>query len=137
MIPTNKKLILINNNIVKQVKSKVSVWPSSYATGKVNKEYKKLYNNNNKRKNAMGDVNNEGYYKKGSSNSLFLTPGIRNCLSLVYGEKIIKDPFRFGKERKKFEMNFSQSIKKMVSDTSSKKKTIPNNVNIIRWYKNN
>ena len=37
------------------------------------------------------------FYKPGTENSLYLTRPIRKCESLVYGPKIIYDPFRFGK----------------------------------------
>ena len=40
------------------------------------------------------------FYKPGAVNSLYLTQPIRNCESLVYGEKIIRSPFRFGKGNK-------------------------------------
>ena len=39
------------------------------------------------------------FYKPGAVNSLYLTQPIRNCESLVYGEKILKSPFRFGKRK--------------------------------------
>jgi hypothetical protein len=41
----------------------------------------------------------ESFYKDGTPNSLNLTPGIRNCESVVYGEKNLS---RFGKKSKKF-----------------------------------
>ena len=40
------------------------------------------------------------FYKPGAVNSLYLTRPIRNCESLVYGEKILKSSFRFGKANK-------------------------------------
>ena len=42
----------------------------------------------------------KSFYKPGAVNSLYLTQPIRNCESLVYGEKIIRSPFRFGKGNK-------------------------------------
>jgi len=50
------------------------------------------------------------FYKPGAVNSLYLTRPIRNCESLVYGEKIIRSPFRFGKK------NIFKLIKSVKSD---------------------
>jgi len=51
------------------------------------------------------------FYKPGAVNSLYLTRPIRNCESLVYGEKIIRSPFRFGKAN-----TIVKSIKSVIRD---------------------
>ena len=73
-VPTNKKLY---SKVLKSVKSRVKVWPSAYASGQVVRQYKR----------------EGGTYKFG--NSLFLTPKIKGCLSLIYGDKVLS---RFGKK---------------------------------------
>ena len=78
-VPTDKKLY---SKVLNSVKSRVKVWPSAYASGQVVRQYKK----------------EGGKYTYKFGNSLFLSPKIKGCLSLIYGDKKLS---RFGKAKKK------------------------------------
>jgi len=110
-IPKNKKLY---SSVTRKVKKSVKVWPSAYASGQVVTKYLKEGGKYKCKKNAMGDSK---FYKPGSENALFLTPGIRECLSVIYGEKILLDPFRFGSN------NLSRWFKEKWVNVCEKKKT--------------
>lgn len=102
-VPTNKKLYLRVKNMVKR---RVKVWPSAYASAQVVNEYRKRggkyrkvsvkskriikRRRSIKRRSMMG---NQGY-KSETNNSLSLTPMIKQCLTLIYGDKPLS---RFGK----------------------------------------
>jgi hypothetical protein len=45
---------------------------------------------------ARPSSNLDSFYKTGSANSINLTPGIRNCESVVYGDSILRSRSRFG-----------------------------------------
>ena len=62
---------------------------------------------------SCGFGNKNKFYKPGAENSLYLTKPIRNCESLVYGEKILKSSYRFGK---------GKSIKSIIRDIKYLKK---------------
>ena len=103
-VPTNKKLYLRVKNMVKR---RVRVWPSAYASAQVVKEYRKRGGKYRKvsvkskrivkrrrkfkRSSRMG---NQGY-KPETNNSVSLTPMIKDCLTLIYGDKPLS---RFGKK---------------------------------------
>jgi hypothetical protein len=97
-VPTNKKLYLRVKNMVKR---RVKVWPSAYASAQLVKEYRKRGGKYRKvsvkskrivkRSSRMG---NQGY-KQETNNSLSLTPMIKQCLTLIYGDKPLS---RFGKK---------------------------------------
>ena len=101
-VPKNKKLY---SKALREVKSKVKVWPSAYASGQVVQRYKRL-----------GGTYGFGskFYLENSDNSMFLNPRIKKCLSVIYGDKVLT---RFGKrttsKRKKVVNKISLKIKKL------------------------
>jgi hypothetical protein len=84
-VPTDKKLYA---EIKRKVKRSVKTWPSAYASGQLVQQYKRAGG-----RYRMGD---KKFYKPGSENALFLTPGIRQCLSIIYGPAITIERSRFG-----------------------------------------
>jgi hypothetical protein len=105
-VPTNKKLYLRVKNMVKR---RVTVWPSAYASAQLVKEYRKrggkyrkvlikskriIKRRRSVKSKRISRMGNQGY-KPETNNSLSLTPMIKQCLSLVYGEKPLS---RFGKK---------------------------------------
>jgi len=96
-IPVNKKLY---SRILSSVKKSVKTWPSAYASGQVVNKYVREGGKYKCKGNAMGS-----FYKQGAENALFLTPQIRQCLSLVYGPRITESTFRFGKQREPIGLN--------------------------------
>ena len=92
--PTNKKLY---SKALREVKSKVKIWPSAYASGQVVQRYKRLGGTYRFGNNINTNSNESKFYVPGSENSLFLNPKIKKCLSVIYGDKVLT---RFGKKRK-------------------------------------
>lgn len=84
-IPTDKKLY---SEIKRKVKRKVKVWPSAYASGQLVQQYRRAGG-----RYRMGD---KTFYRPGAENALFLTPNIRQCLSVIYGPSITMNQSRFG-----------------------------------------
>lgn len=93
-VPLNKKLY---SRTLSSVKKSVKTWPSAYASGQVVNKYLREGGKYKCKRNSMG-----GFYKHGAENALFLTPQIKQCLSLVYG---IKNTTRFGKPREPIGLN--------------------------------
>jgi hypothetical protein len=109
-VPSNK---ILYKKVLNQVKAKVKKWPSAYASGQVVRRYKSLGGTY-----KFGNSNQTKFYATGSQNSLFLTPNIKKCLSIIYGDKVLT---RFGK----------RTIRKTV-EPKSKRKTISG---LSRWFK--
>jgi hypothetical protein len=51
--------------------------------------------------NNLGPTNSnlDTFYQKGTANSSILTPRIRKCESVVYGDSILRSNYRFGKKK--------------------------------------
>jgi hypothetical protein len=98
-VPVDKKLYA---KALNYVKSKVKTWPSAYASGHVVRKYK----------------SEGGKYKFGNS----LSPKIKNCLSLVYGDKVLT---RFGSSSKKEITGLTRWFKEKWVNVCSPKKNTP------------
>ena len=123
-IPKNKKLY---SKALREVKSKVKVWPSAYASGQVVQRYKRL-----------GGTYGFGskFYLPDSDNSMFLNPRIKKCLSIIYGDKVLT---RFGKritsKRKKVVNKISLKIKKLAKKLKIKLYTKKNGKKVFKSLK--
>jgi len=106
-VPTNKKLYTRVKNMVKR---RVKVWPSAYASGQVVREYRRRGGKYHKRiikRKRSSRMGNQGY-KSETNNSLSLTPMIKQCLSIIYGDKPLS---RFGRRRSRRSGNLARWFK--------------------------
>jgi hypothetical protein len=113
-IPTNKKLY---SKAISEVKAKVKVWPSAYASGQVVQRYKRLggkYSSSNNLGNNLGNNfgNSNKFYRSGSQNSLFLTPDIKKCLTIIYGQNKVLTRFGKSNPTKRISSNNSEGLKR-------------------------